>query len=188
MAGCYSGFMRRRHPIRSIMPDIWIVSDKRNDARLANALAQAPRGSGLIFRHYHLEGRARKARFRHLAGLARSRDHLVVLAGPAKLARRWGADGAYGPPSMVQGGPDVLRLATAHNLREVGMAHRARADAVLLSPVFATRSHPGARMLGPVLFRLLAKHAKVPAIALGGMNWHRARTLRWKKWAAIDGV
>ena len=31
------------------------------------------------------------------------------------------------------------------------------ADAVLLSPVFPTRSHPGAPVLGPVRFRLLAR-------------------------------
>ena len=82
----------------------------------------------------------------------------------------------------------MLRLVTAHSLHEIGMAQRLRADAVLLSPVFPTRSHPGTNVLGPVRFRLLARHAQVPVIALGGVNAHRARGLKWKKWAAIDGA
>jgi thiamine-phosphate pyrophosphorylase len=82
----------------------------------------------------------------------------------------------------------MMRLVTANSLRKIAQAHRARADAILLSPVHATRSHPGGKALGPVRFRLLARRALVPVIALGGMNRHRARALRWKKWAAIDGI
>ena len=59
---------------------------------------------------------------------------------------------------------------------------------MLLSPVFATRSHPGGGTLGPVRFRLLARQARLPVIALGGMNAAKARALRWKRWAAIDGL
>jgi thiamine-phosphate pyrophosphorylase len=63
-----------------------------------------------------------------------------------------------------------------------------RADAVLLSPAFATRSHPDARALGPVRFRLLAQHARMPVIALGGMTARTARRLASPRWAAIDGL
>ena len=82
----------------------------------------------------------------------------------------------------------MLRLATAHSLREIGDANRLGADAVLLSPVFPTRSHPGARTLGPLRFRLLAAHAAMPVIALGGMDQALAGRLDWRRWAAIDGL
>ena len=59
---------------------------------------------------------------------------------------------------------------------------------MLISPVFPTRSHPGAPVLGPVRFRLLAARSQVPVIALGGMTLHRARTLGVTKWAAIQGL
>ena len=81
-----------------------------------------------------------------------------------------------------------MRLVTAHSLRELGAAGRARASAVLLSPVFATRSHPDGRVLGPVRFRLLAGRSAVPVIALGGMTARRARALGASGWAAIDGL
>jgi thiamine-phosphate pyrophosphorylase len=170
------------------LPDIWLVSDARNDAGLEQALRRLPRGSGLIFRHDHLEGQQRRKRFTRLDKLARARGHTVVLAGPASQARRWNAAGAYGPPGKLGHGPATLRLITAHSLREIGMAHRARAHAILLSPTFPTRSHPGGKVLGPIRFRLLAARSQVPVIALGGMSKGRARALLWKKWAAIDGV
>lgn len=173
---------------RQTPPRLWLLTDRRNDAGLEAAIARLPRGSGIIFRHYHLEGPARRARFAALARLARRKGHRIVLAGDIRTARRWGADGAYGPPGRMARRPGLLRLATAHGLGELGEARRAGADAVLLSPVFPTRSHPGAEALGPVRFRLLALHAAMPVIALGGMAPAAARRLAWPRWAAIDSL
>lgn len=164
------------------LPRLWLVTDARNDTVLEQALARLPRGSGLIFRHYHLPPAERRARFASVAQAARRHGHVVVLSGDARQARRWGAAGAYG--STLAQGPRMLRLVTVHSLRELARARRA--DAVLLSPVFDTASHPEARPLGPVRFRLMATRARVPVIALGGMTAHRARG--FARWAAIDGL
>ena len=173
---------------RQTLPRLWLLSDERNDAVLESALAKLPRGSGFIFRHYHLPPRERRARFEALARLARAYGHLIVLAGHAAGARNWRADGVYAAPRRLRPAGDLLRLATAHSLRELGAARRAGADAVLLSPVFPTRSHPGSATLGPVRFRLLAAQAAVPVIALGGMTARTARRLEWPHWGAIDGA
>jgi thiamine-phosphate pyrophosphorylase len=157
------------------LPAIWLISDARNDAVLERALARLPRGSGFIFRHYHLEPGDRRARFARLARIARARGHVVALAASRAEARRWGADLAYGAKGQ---------LAPVHGAREIARA--GRAAALLLSPVFLTRSHPGAKPLGPARFRLLARLARVPVIALGGVNARRARGLGWPHWAAID--
>ena len=178
-----------RHPSPlAELPDTWLVTDKRNDEWLEAAMKSLPRGSGLIFRHYHLDGTARRSRFRHLARMARRLGHVIVLSGEMRQARRWGADGAYGAPGTLAKGARGMRLVTAHSLREIAQAHRARADAILLSPVFPTRSHPKARSLGPLRFRLLAAYANVPVIALGGMTRRRSLAIGWKKWATIDGI
>ena len=58
MARCYSVMMTKRQPA---LPDIWLISDARNDARIETALAHLPRGSGLILRHYHLSRPERRA-------------------------------------------------------------------------------------------------------------------------------
>jgi thiamine-phosphate pyrophosphorylase len=185
MARCYSVLVPNR---QSSIPHLWLVSDARNDAVLERAMARLPRGSGLVFRHYHLPPTERRGRFKTLARVARRFGHVVVLAGDAWEARAWGASGAYGAPHRLARGARMLRLATVHSLHELAQAHRARADAVLLSPVFATASHPGAKALGPGRWRLLAARAPTPVIALGGMTRQRARVLGAARWAAIDGL
>lgn len=171
------------------LPALWLISDARNDAVLERALAALPRGSGLIYRHYHLDGPERLARFRALRRAARARGHRIVLADSALTAREWGADGIYGAPrALWPRRRGLIHLATAHSMAELGLAARLGADAALLSPVFPTRSHPGGKVLGAVRFRLLAQAAGLPVIALGGMNPRRARALGWRCWAAIDGL
>ena len=176
--------MAKRYPV----PRILLLSDARNDAALARALGRLPRGSGLVFRHYHLAPAARRARFGALRRFCRRHGHAILLSGAAAQARAWGADGAYAAPAGLGRRSGGLRLATAHDLAELGDAAGVGADAVLLSPVFATRSHPGAPVLGPVRFHLLAALSGVPVIALGGMNRRRARRLHSHGWAAIDGL
>ena len=171
---------------QTLIPTVWLISDARNDAALESVLKRLPRGSGFIFRHYHLGEAERRARFQILAKLAQARGHVVVLSGDARKARRWGADGAYGPASTLSRGPACLRLVTVHSLRD--LAKPERASAALLSPVYATRSHPGGKVLGPLRFRLISQQSAVPVIALGGMTSTRARALDCRSWAAIDGL
>ncbi len=171
------------------LPTLWLLSDARNDAGLEKALARMPRASGFIYRHYHLPDPDRYRRFWALRRIARARGHRVILADSAITALEWGADGMYGAPlSLWPRRAGLLRLATAHNPREIALAQRKGAHAVLLSPVFATRSHPGGAVLGPVRFRHLAQLASVPVIALGGLTKAKAARLDWPRWAAIDGL
>lgn len=189
MARCYSGCVPIRHPpLRSRLPDLWLVSDERVDACLPSALARLPRGSGFVFRHYGLPPRDRQDRFRTLARTARRFGHRVVLSGSPRQARRWRADGVYGGSGRLAGGPALLRLVTVHSLRELTRANLGRADLVLLSPIFPTRSHPGAPSLGPIRFHLLAARSRAPVVALGGMSAYRARSLGIRKWAAIQSL
>ena len=153
---------------RQTLPHLWLISDARNDAGLEAALTRLPRGSGFIYRHYHLEP--------------------PELADSALTATEWGAGGVYGAPRSLWPRRRHLRLATVHSLSEIGAANLLGADGLLLSPVFPTRSHPGGKSLGPLRFRLLARRAKAPVIALGGMDRRKAKRLGWKRWAAIDGL
>jgi len=170
------------------LPNIWLLSDARNDARLEAALERLPRGSGFVFRHYHLGEDARRARYDTLASQARTHGHRIVVAGEPGTAREWAADGVYGKAAALGDGSGLLRLATVHDEYEIAFADGLDVDAMFLSPVFATRSHPGAEGLGPRRFHELARQARAPVIALGGMDAGRARELSWPRWAAIDGL
>jgi len=187
--------MRRRQPGKSALPRIWLISDARNDAVLERSIAKLPRGSGLVFRHYHLPPEARHARFDRLSKLIRRRGGVIVLAGDARMARRWRADGYYGEPggSAANG---LVRLLTVHDMRELAHAHAhahvSAADraAALISPVFATRTHPGGTTLGVARFASLARLSRLPVVALGGMTRRRSLQIAaiTTGWAAIDGL
>lgn len=173
------------------LPLLWLLSDARNDAALDGALRALPTGSGFVFRHYHLAGEERRARFSQLAAIARSCGHRVILSSRCwSEAEGWGADGIYGgcaPDSNVRPA-GLLWLAAAHDAAEIAQANRHGADGVFLSPVFPTRSHPGAEVLGQEGFHTLARQSAAPVIALGGMNAARAQQLGWPRWGAIDGL
>ena len=168
--------MHRRQPL----PRLWLMTDERQGEGLWQALERLPRGSGIVFRHYSLSPASRKALFRNVKGVARRRRLLILAAG----AQAWGADGTHGRRRMQRG---RLLSAPVHDLREIRAAERAGVDLLFLSPVFPTRSHPGARTLGRMRFASLARQTRLPVIALGGMNERRARGLQGGYgWAAID--
>ena len=173
---------------QSSLPLLWLLSDARNDLQLEQALAALPRGSGFVFRHYHLPPGARAERFRALALAARRAGHVVVLSDELSLARRWKADGIYGDAEQIAGADGLLRLTTAHDGEDLARSAAAKAHGVFLSPVFATRSHPDGQTLGIHGFHVLAQQSAVPVIALGGMTALRALDLSWPRWGAIDGL
>lgn len=185
MAGMrYSDAMSLRQPL----PDLWLLSDARNDELLPRALRALPTGSAFVFRHYHLDPRARRARWDELMPLVGAGGHLAILSGSDDQARGWGAAGSYGPPEAIGEAPELLRIVTCHDAHEIAHANASGADAAMLSPVFETRTHPGIPPLGPERFHALAALAEMPVIALGGMTHERARQLGWSRWAAIDGL
>lgn len=183
--------MRSRQPRTPIpaLPRLWLLTDRRNDAVLDEAVAALPFGSGVVFRHYHLDEVERWARFQALAGLCERLGHVPVLSGDAETARAWGAAGHYGARRgrRIAG---QLWLATVHDMAELGRANREAADAALLSPVFATRSHENAAPLGIAGCAALARRSFAPVIALGGMDGRKFSRLPRSiyGWAAIDGL
>lgn len=177
--------MHRRQP----PPRLWLMTDERQGEGLWGALERLPRGSGIVFRHYGLEAGKRRKLFERVKRAARRRGLMLLLAAPPDRGRAWGADGSHRPSAAGRRQSRGLRTASAHDLREIGEAARAGVDLLFLSPVFATRSHPGAKPLGAVRLGLLARRSPIPVVALGGMNARRARALArlpLHGWAAID--
>ncbi|MEH3107387.1 MAG: thiamine phosphate synthase [Sphingomonas fennica] len=165
------------------------MTDERQGEGLWRALAALPCGSGVVFRHHATPPVERRALFDQVRRIARARRLVLVLAGPPRLARGWRADGAHGrSPHRASG---LIRTMPAHDPIELRAARRAGADLAFVSPVFATRSHPGAPALGRVRLGLLLRAVRrhPPAAALGGMTARRARSLRAisvTRWAGID--
>ena len=175
--------MRRRQPL----PALWLMTDPRFGDELLDAVRRLPFRSGVIFRHYDMNPSDRRTLFRKVAHICRQRGHILVLAGNARMASIWHADGFHQRSAKKH---KLVHTAPVHNRRELAEARRAGADAVLISPLFPTASHPNAPALGLIAFNAIARQAGgMAVIALGGMNPKKGRMLRPKRidgWAAID--
>lgn len=164
-------------PASQSLPRLWLMTDERLGDRLFDAIARLPDGAGIVFRHRSLGEAARRALFDRVR---RAAPGPVLLAGPVDLARAWDADGSHGRHEGATTAP-------AHNLAEIRAAEATAAALIFLSPVFPTRSHPGAATLGADGFAALAGQTRLPLIALGGMNATRAEMLSGAYgWAGID--
>ncbi len=173
--------MCRRQPL----PRIWLMTDERMPD-LDSAMAALPNRAGIVFRHHSLGRAARRALFRRVARHARAGRHVLLLAGRPALARQWGADGAHDRSTRRSCG---IRTCAVHSVRERNAALRAGADLIFVSPVHATRSHPGAMPLGLRRARQIAGTGWPRTILLGGMNQRRYRKSGLPPafgWAAID--
>ena len=165
-------------PTRGALPTRWLMTDERMGDGLWRTLARLPRGGGVVFRHYSLAPDERRRLFARVRRVALRRGLVLVRAGDVRMT---GEDGTHARP-----GGGVVTW-PVHDVGEARAARRAGADAVFVSPVFATRSHPGAAWLGRRRARVIARAAGVPIIALGGMNEARFRGLRgFHGYAAID--
>ena len=145
---------------------------------LAAVLRRLPPGTGIVFRHRATPPRERRALLRLAKRIARARRLTLVAATTA--AR----DGIHGA-----GRTTGLRTWSAHNRREAIAGVSVGAHVLFVSPVFATRSHPGAVPLGPAKAARIGQGLGAQVIALGGTNarrWRRIRHWGFDGWAAID--
>jgi thiamine-phosphate pyrophosphorylase len=167
------------------------MTDERIGEALWPALAALPRGSGVIFRHYAVPAAERRKLFEAVRKIARRRRLVLILAGSPRQAIGWRADGAHGRSRDVCRSRHLVRTAPAHDRAELITATRTGVDLIFLSPVFATRSHPGQASLGPVRFGLSIGPSAPRVLALGGMTsrrFQRLRQLGAYGWAAIDAL
>jgi thiamine-phosphate diphosphorylase len=110
-----------------------------------------------------------------LRALARERGARFLVNGDPEAAALLGADGVHLPARGRSAaaarailGPAALLGRSAHDEDELAAA--IDVDWVLLAPVFATRSKPGAPPMGLARFVELAARSPAPAIALGGVD------------------
>jgi thiamine-phosphate pyrophosphorylase len=163
----------------SPLPPIILMTD---DERLPDPLRAAralPRGSMVIVRARRDE--RRRALAQALRPITQARGLFLLIAGDVGLALAVGADGVHLPEARLG---EAAGLRARHRLLITASAHSFSAvrragsvDALLLSPVFPTASHPGRPALGPLRAGTMAWASPVPVYALGGVTADNALRL-----------
>ena len=167
------------------MPPLWLFTDADRMPDVIAAVENLPQGlCGVVFRHDRVAGR--EAVIRQVARICRARRLALVVAGRADTPPGVGRHLREGRRAV---GPDARRdwlSASAHGPAGLVRARRAGAGLAFLSPVFATPSHPGARPLGVWRWAAMARRARLPVLALGGVDGRSARRL--PAWVAGAGA
>ncbi|MEX2642656.1 MAG: thiamine phosphate synthase [Acetobacterales bacterium] len=173
------------------LPRLLMMTDERRLPDPLPAARRLPPGSGIVLRHY---GDPRRAAIgAALARLCRQRGLVLLVGDDIALATALRAEGIHLPErrllEMARRGETLRRLHTrpgggrrlvtvaAHSPATLRTACRMGADAVLLGPVFATASHPGARGIGAATFTRWTRQSPLPVYALGGIDAGRLLTL-----------
>jgi len=173
------------------LPLIVLMTD---DGRLADPLAAAralPRGSMVIVRSRRRD--TRRVLAFSILKIACARGLTVLIAGDPQLADACGADGIHLPESQASAAshwravrPHFLITVSAHSLRAVSSA--SPADAVLLSSIFPTASHPDRVPLTPARAAFIAARSSRPVYALGGVDARNASRVRGANFVGIAAI
>lgn len=153
------------------------MTDERIDDRLLPTIRRLPPGSGIVFRHLATPRAKRLALFRRIRRIAAVRRLILVSIDALAGSRGHGGKRPFTAP--------------AHDAREAATMRRAGAEILFVSPIFATRTHPGATPLGIRRAAAIGRDQKLVRVALGGMTerkWRAIRSNGFYGWAAIDGL
>ncbi len=160
------------HPALAGLPPLFFFTDEHRTPEPLHMIAGLPGRCGVVFRHYGIAGRAAVARA--ILASCRAQDRVMLVAGDADLALEIGADGIHLPAHMLRTLTKLptARLITAavHSAEEIRHAEALGVDAVFLSPVFPTASHPDSAALGIRKFVDLVAATRLPVYALGGVS------------------
>ena len=168
------------------------MTDPVRTADIFSIAHRLPRGFGIVWRHFGAADRLEAGR--KLARLCRRRGLVLLVSADPVLAARIGAHGVHWPEARLRGmrlkPAGLIETAAAHSPRAAARAARFGVDAVVVSPVFPSRSPSAGKPLGALRFRQMARSASIPVYALGGLNAaNAARAMAHAAgWAAIDGV
>ena len=177
------------------LPRAIAMTDMARASDPKKLLLGLPSSSAIILRHPDAETLIRLAR--DALPLAKKLGHRVLIAGNPCMAFKVGADGVHLPEALINRKPNIdwakihprwIITASAHKFKTVRKAQLAGADAVILSPVLATASHPEERPLCFLRFSKLCRTSKVAIYALGGISQYNIPRLKGSGCAGIAGI
>jgi thiamine-phosphate pyrophosphorylase len=174
-------------------PRLLFFTDPVRTPDPARVVARLPRGAVVAYRAFGAADAV--ATGRGLARLAHRRGVLMFVGADPQLAAAVGADGLHLPErlAMRRGVNGALRrrflvTAAAHSLPAIRRARDAGVQAVVVSPVFPSRSPSAGQPIGALRFRALVRAAGLPVYALGGINPRTAKALKGSGAAGLAAV
>ena len=179
-----------------MIPEIIFITDSAKFDPIPTC-RKLPKNSIVILRDYDLEPIKRLELAKTLKKICQRRKLLFLVGKTPELAIKVKANGMHLPEFMIgqlpkirQNQPNWLVTAASHSHKSSYKAQKLGADAVLISPVYKTNSHPNTKPLGiHKAKKLQATH--IFNYALGGCklrHLNQLKSVNFQGIACISGL
>jgi len=182
----------RRHG-KTSWPALLFFTDPERTPDPVAVVARLPRGAGVVYRAFGADDAVVVGR--RLVAVARRRGLVFLVGADAALAVALNADGLHLPERLAGRRGDNARwrrrfvlTAAAHGEPAIRRARLAGVQAVVVSPVFPSRSPSAGRPLGILRFCRLCRRGGLPVYALGGVGVGTIGRLRGSGAVGVAGV
>lgn len=156
------------------LPNLLFFTDPERTPDPERVAERLPPGGAVVFRAFGAPDAA--AQGRRLREITRRKGLLLLVGADPGLALAVEADGLHLPerlastlPSLRETRPDWLITIAAHGLEAARAGAAAGADALVVSPVFPSRSPSAGAPLGVDGLKRLVEAVETPVYALGGV-------------------
>jgi thiamine-phosphate pyrophosphorylase len=164
------------------LPNLLFFTDPERTPDPERVAERLPAGAAVVFRAFGApDAGARGARLREIT---RRRDLGLLVGADAELALAIEADGLHLPerlalqtPALRAAHPDWLITLAAHDEAAALVGAAMEADALVVSPVFPSRSSSAGAPLGVEGLKRIVEAVRTPIYALGGVRADAAMLL-----------
>ena len=173
----------RPWPVRGKpLPNLLFFTDPERTPDPERVAERLPAGAAVVFRAFGASDAAeRGARLREIT---RRRGLTLLVGADETLALQVGADGVHLPERLVPtlsdlraAHPGWLITLAAHDMEAALAGAEAGADALVVSPVFPSRSPSAGAPLGVEGLKRIVEAVEAPVYALGGVRADTATLL-----------
>ncbi len=159
------------------------------------AIENLPKNSIVIFREYNLDQPKKQVLALKIKKICKKLGHKLIIGKDFNLAKKIKADGVHFSDNSTNSWlqinkkmPNFVKTLACHSLKSVIKAKKSKVSALFFSPVFYTKSHKNAKIMG---LRNLAKSvgkSKKPVFALGGINQKNISSIQKVKSNGVAGI
>ncbi len=164
------------------LPNLLFFTDPQRTPDPEAVAERLPSGAAVVFRAFGAPDAVDRGT--RLRAITRRRGLLLLVGADEGLAIQVEADGLHCPerlsasvPSLRVAHPDWLITLAAHDAAAARTGEEAGADALVVSPVFPSRSPSAGAPLGVEGLKRVVEAVKTPIYALGGVRAETATRL-----------
>jgi thiamine-phosphate pyrophosphorylase len=177
------------------LPPLIFLTERNRFENIFTTLNSIPEQTLVIIRDYDLGYSERLEYCKKIVEICKARGIKILIGKDPDLAQQVNADGIHIPEKLL---PNLkqwkrkksnwLFTTSCHSKSSLKNIDLDIVDAILLSPVFPTKSHPDAEVLGPDRFKNIAASSKISIYALGGINKNNVKNFQGTKVVGFAGI